>query len=271
MTEPPVYPGGNRPAPLPPLGSSSQGQEPVGRAQPTRFRTPPIIATEGISRTFESGGGPVNAVNGVSLTIFTGEFLAVMGRSGSGKTTLLNLMAGLDQPTEGRVLFEGRDLSNLSEADLVQLRRKKIGFVFQSFGLLPLLSAYENVELPLHISGVAWRERRRRAHEVLEMVGLGLRARHRPYELSGGEQQRVAIARALVAGPDVVFADEPTGELDIATASSIAGILKEITQVQGVTTIVATHDPALAAVGDRVVELVDGTYNGIPSSIPPPL
>ena len=270
MTRPPVQPGGDL-SPPPPLGSSSQTREPAGRAQPSRFRTPPIITTEGVTRAFESGGGPVIAVNGVSLTIFSGEFLAVMGRSGSGKTTLLNLMAGLDQPTEGRVLFEGRDLSDLSEADLVGLRRTKIGFVFQSFGLLPLLSAYENVELPLHMSGVPWRERRRRALEVLEMVGLGPRARHRPYELSGGEQQRVAIARALVAGPDVVFADEPTGELDSATASSIAGILKEITQVQGVTTIVATHDPTLAVVGDRVIELVDGTYNGIPSSIPPQL
>ena len=254
----------------PPLGSSSQAQQPAGRAQPFPFRTPPIIITEGVTRTFESGGGPVSAVNSVSLTIFSGEFLAVMGRSGSGKTTLLNLMAGLDQPTEGRVLFEGRDLSSLSEKELVDLRRTKIGFVFQSFGLLPLLSAYENVELPLHISGVPWRERRRRALEVLEMVGLGPRARHRPYELSGGEQQRVAIARALVAGPDVIFADEPTGELDTATASSIAGILKDITQVRGVTTIVATHDPALAAVGDRTIELVDGTFNGVLGSIPPP-
>ncbi len=204
-------------------------------------------------------GRAVTAVNGVTLDIFPGEFLAVTGRSGSGKTTLLNLMAGLDRPTAGSVYFEGRDLATLSEAGLVELRRRKIGFVFQSFGLMPLLSAYENVELPLHISGVSWRERRKRALEALEMVGLGPRARHRPYELSGGEQQRVAIARALVAGPDVVFADEPTGELDTATAMSIANILRDTARSRGVTVIVATHDLTLARMSVRTVDLVDGS------------
>ena len=195
----------------------------------------------------------------VTLDIFPGEFLTVTGRSGSGKTTFLNLLAGLDQPTEGRVVFDGQDLTAISEADLVELRRHKIGFVFQSFGLMPLLSAYENVELPLHIGGVPWRERRRSAMQTLELVGLGPRARHRPYELSGGEQQRVAIARALVTNPQVVFADEPTGELDSNTAAVICGILRDITAQRGVTVIAASHDPALAKISSRVIELVDGS------------
>ena len=233
---------------------------------PTGSTVTPIISVQGLTRVFGSGEMAVTAVNGVTLDVLLGEFLAVTGRSGSGKTTLLNLMAGLDRPTAGSVLFEGRDLTTLSEADLVELRRRKIGFVFQSFGLMPLLSAYENVELPLHISGVSWRERRRRALETLEMVGLGPRARHRPYELSGGEQQRVAIARALVAGPDVVFADEPTGELDTATAISIATILRDITLHHGVTVIVATHDLTLAEMSNRTVELMDGALNNVSES-----
>jgi predicted ABC-type transport system involved in lysophospholipase L1 biosynthesis ATPase subunit len=170
-------------------------------------------------------------------------------------------MAGLDQPTAGSVLIDGLDLATLQEADLVELRRRAIGFVFQSFGLMPLLSAFENVELPLHIRGFPWRERRRRALEALEMVGLGPRAHHRPYELSGGEQQRVAIARALVTGPHVVFADEPTGELDNATAMSIAAMLKDIVLERHVTVIVATHDSILIRATHRSVEMVDGVLN----------
>ena len=220
---------------------------------------PSIISTQDLMRVFGSGDErEVTAVNRVTLDILAGDFLAITGRSGSGKTTLLNLMAGLDRPTGGRVLFQGRDLASLSEAELVELRRRKIGFVFQSFGLMSLLSASENVELPLHIGGVPWRERRRRAQEALKVVGLGPRARHRPYELSGGEQQRVAIARALVTDPDVVFADEPTGELDTTTGESIATLLRDIALYQGVTVVVATHDLALAEMGSRTVELVDG-------------
>jgi ABC-type lipoprotein export system ATPase subunit len=205
----------------------------------------------------------VTAVKGVTLDVHSGEFLAITGRSGSGKTTLLNLMAGLDRPTSGSVMFQGNDLATLPEAGLVELRRSKIGFVFQSFGLMPLLSAHENVELPLHIRGIGWRERRRRAFDALEIVGLGSRSRHRPYELSGGEQQRVAIARALVTGPDVVFADEPTGELDTATAMSIATILRDISLNQQVTVIVATHDITLSGMSSRTVEIVDGALNSV--------
>ena len=258
MTGPPTPLGRRGPAYQPPWASSRRKDgEPVGPV------IPPIVSTEGLTRVFESAGRAVTAVDKVTLDVMPGEFLAVTGRSGSGKTTLLNMMAGLDRPTAGRVLFEGRDLSALSEPELVELRRHKIGFVFQSFGLIPLLSALENVDLSLHVGGVRWRERRRRAQEALESVGLGPRARHRPYELSGGEQQRVAIARALVTGPAVVFADEPTGELDTATAITIASLLREVALYRGVTVIVATHDPALAGVSNRTVGMMDGALDGI--------
>ena len=221
------------------------------------------LATEAVVREFGAGESAVRAVDGISVSITPGEFVALVGRSGSGKTTLLNLLAGLDRPNEGKVWFEGRELSGLSEKDLVGLRRERIGFVFQSFGLIPLLSAFENVELPLHIGGVSWRERRRRANESLELVGLQGRSGHRPYELSGGEQQRVAIARALVAGPSVVFADEPTGELDSVTAVTIGGILREIGASRGVTVVTATHDLMLADMADRRLQMADGRVTSI--------
>lgn len=217
----------------------------------------PVVSASSLSRKFESGGSEVWAVKDVDLGVGEGELLALTGRSGSGKTTLLNLLSGLDRPTGGSALFRGQDLSQLPERELVEFRRSRIGFVFQSYGLMPLLSAQENVELPLHITGVSWRERRRRAHDALESVGLGPRARHRPYELSGGEQQRVSIARALVTGPEVVFADEPTGELDTITARSIIEILQRIS-AEGTTVIVATHDLALAEAGGRRLEMADG-------------
>ena len=217
-----------------------------------------IISASALTRAFESGGSTVWAVSGVDLEVKAGEMLAVTGRSGSGKTTLLNLLSGLDRPTGGAVSFQGEDLSRLPDKELVELRRRKIGFVFQSFGLMPLLSAQENVELPLHIIGVSWRERRRRAQEVLDSVGLGTRARHRPYELSGGEQQRVSIARALVTQPEVVFADEPTGELDTTTSRAITAILREIS-ANGTTVITATHDLSLAEASERRLEMVDGS------------
>ena len=218
----------------------------------------PVITAVEVSRVFGSGATAVTALSAISLTIVRGEFLAVTGRSGSGKTTLLNLLSGLDRPSTGTVHFNGNDLAELRESDLVEMRRHKIGFVFQSFGLMPLLSAQENVELPLHIGGMSWRERRQRATEALQAVGLGTRARHRPYELSGGEQQRVSIARALVAQPEVVFADGPTGELDTATARSIAETLGEVAASRRATVIVATHDLDLAATAQRRLDLVDG-------------
>ena len=222
--------------------------------------TSSIISARDLFKTFGSGAQAVSAVNGVDLDIAQGEFLAITGRSGSGKTTLLNLLAGLDQPSSGGINFEGRNLSEFSEAQLVELRRTRIGFIFQSFGLIPLLSAFENVELPLHIGGSRWRERRQKAAEALELVGLGSRTGHRPYELSGGEQQRVAIARALVTGPAVLFADEPTGELDSVTGITIASILRDIARDRGVTVITATHDLALAGMCTRHLEMADGSF-----------
>ena len=218
----------------------------------------PVITAINISRKFGTGDTAVTAVKDVNLKVKQGEFLAITGRSGSGKTTLLNLLGGLDQPTQGQILLQNRDLSDMSDPEMVKLRRQNIGFIFQSFGLLPLLSAYENVELPLHIRGYSWRDRRTLAHETLELVGLSGRTSHRPYELSGGEQQRVAIARALAPNPQIVFADEPTGELDTATGISISNILKNISSERAVTVIVATHDPVISQISDRVIDIMDG-------------
>ena len=218
----------------------------------------PVITAINISRKFGTGDAAVTAVKDINLKVEQGEFLAITGRSGSGKTTLLNLLGGLDQPTHGQILLQNRDLSDMSDTEMVKLRRQNIGFIFQSFGLLPLLSAYENVELPLHIRGYSWRDRRTLAHETLELVGLSGRTSHRPYELSGGEQQRVAIARALAPNPQIVFADEPTGELDTATGISISNILKNISSERAVTVIVATHDPVISQISDRVIDIMDG-------------
>ena len=218
----------------------------------------PVITAINISRKFGTGDTAVTAVKDINLKVKQGEFLAITGRSGSGKTTLLNLLGGLDQPTHGQILLQNRDLSDMSDPEMVKLRRQNIGFIFQSFGLLPLLSAYENVELPLHIRGYSWRDRRTLAHETLELVGLSGRTSHRPYELSGGEQQRVAIARALAPNPQIVFADEPTGELDTATGISISNILKNISSERAVTVIVATHDPVISQISDRVIDIMDG-------------
>ena len=217
-----------------------------------------IVAIENLGRTYQLGSEEIVAVHGVNMTVHPGQFIAVVGRSGSGKTTLLNLIAGLDKATTGTILFEEQDISQMSEKELTEIRRHKIGFVFQSFGLLPLLSAFENVELPLRISGVRSREREERTRDALEMVGLTLRARHRPYELSGGEQQRVAIARAMVTRPSLLLADEPTGELDSVNARAIFGLFDEMVRTQGISVVAATHDSALLALADEVKEMRDG-------------
>ena len=234
---------------FPSFGNNNPAAAPAG---------PALLSARGLTRRFGAGPAAVTAVNSIDLDIAPGEFLAVMGRSGSGKTTLLNLLAGLDQPTAGGVTFEGRNLADLTEGEMVALRRARLGFVFQSFGLIPLLSAYENVELPLHLGGVSWRERRQRAAQALAQVGLDSRMGHRPYELSGGEQQRVALARALVINPAALFADEPTGELDSATGRAIASLLRDTARERGVTVIAATHDPTLAALSSRALAMTDG-------------
>ena len=217
-----------------------------------------VLAAVNVGRVYRLGSEEIVAVDDVSLEVPAGKFVALVGRSGSGKTTLLNLMAGLDQATSGSILFEERDMAEMSEAELIDLRRHKIGFVFQSFGLLPLLSAFENVELPLRISGAGSREREQRANEALEMVGLAQRARHRPYELSGGEQQRVAIARAMVIRPSLMLADEPTGELDSSNARAIFGLFAEMVREEGISVVAATHDSTLLSLADEVLEMRDG-------------
>ena len=221
-------------------------------------RVLPLITTVDLWRTYLLGSEEINALRGVNFSVMPGQFIAVVGRSGSGKTTLLNILAGLDKPTSGKVLFQDRDVADMSEHDLTELRRHQIGFVFQSFGLLPLLSALENVELPLRIAGVRTREREERTRDALEIVGLWNRAKHRPYELSGGEQQRVAIARAIVNEPPLILADEPTGELDSNNARSIFGLFKEMVQNRGISVVSATHDSTLLEMADEVKEIRDG-------------
>jgi putative ABC transport system ATP-binding protein len=218
----------------------------------------PMIEATGLARSFPSGDDVVHALTDVGITAGKGEFVAVRGRSGSGKTTLLNVLGGLDRPTQGRVLVDGREVTGMSEGDLVDLRRHTVAYVFQAFGLLPILSAAENVEVPLRLVRADPEERDRRVAEVLDLVGVGHRAGHRPHELSGGEQQRVAIARALANRPRVLLADEPTGQLDSETGRSIMRLLRSIVDSDGVTAVVATHDPLMLESADRVVELRDG-------------
>lgn len=218
-----------------------------------------VLTAERVSRVFTTGAGDVHALTDVSLTATRGQLVVVRGPSGSGKTTLLNLLGGLDRPTSGRVLLgDGRELSTLPERDVLEVRRRQIGYVFQSFGLIPVLSAAENVEIPLRLLEVAPAEREARVAAALELVGLGGHAQQRPYELSGGQQQRVGIARALVVEPEVLIADEPTGQLDSRTAATIMELLQGLTRTQGLAAVVATHDPVLIQRADRVVELHDG-------------
>jgi putative ABC transport system ATP-binding protein len=225
----------------------------------------PLVRVQDVSREFQVGNQTIHALQDVSFEVQSGEFLAVIGRSGSGKTTLLNVIAGLDRATKGHVYIGGEDVSAMNDKQLTELRRHKLGFVFQSFGLLPLLSAYENVEVALRIAGAPIRERGRRAHELLDLVGLGRRSHHRPYELSGGEQQRVAIARALANRPALILADEPTGELDSSTATQIFQLLLDVIAQEGVTIITTTHDRLVMEKAARVIELADGVLQTGPT------
>ncbi|NMB45756.1 MAG: ABC transporter ATP-binding protein [Firmicutes bacterium] len=220
--------------------------------------TRPLVALRDVHRVFKTGNTEVRALDGVDMSIFPGQLVVIKGRSGSGKTTALNMMGGLDQPTRGQVLFKGEDISTFNERMLTRWRRKEVGFVFQSFGLLPYLTAYENVELPLKIVGRSLGERRARTEECLELVGLGPRAQHRILELSGGEQQRVAIARALTISPSLILADEPTGELDFATSMKVMELFRSLVDEHGVTICVVSHNPAVEEFGDKVYEMADG-------------
>jgi putative ABC transport system ATP-binding protein len=218
----------------------------------------PMVVAEALARDYPSGDSVIHALRGIDLVVGRGQLVAVKGRSGSGKTTLLNLLGGLDRPTSGRVLVDGTEVSSMTESQLVEFRRHTVAFIFQSFGLVPILSAAENVEIPLRLVNADPTLRDDRVMELLELVGLGERANHRPHELSGGEQQRVAIARALANRPKLLLADEPTGQLDSTTGHAIMATLRTVVHAEGVTAVVATHDPLLLDLADRVIEITDG-------------
>ena len=217
-----------------------------------------VLRGVGLGRRYGSGQTAVEALADVDVEVRAGHLTVVRGPSGSGKTTLLNLLGGLDRPTSGRVLLGDDVLSELSEAELAAARRDRIGYVFQNFGLIPVLSAAENVEVPLRLRRMERGQRDERVAEVLELAGLTRHAGQRPGELSGGQQQRVGIARALVARPEVLIADEPTGQLDSETAERIMDLILEVTRIRGTATVVATHDPLLISRADEVLELRDG-------------
>lgn len=229
----------------------------------------PVLRAENLVREFGSGPGAVVACAGISLELYRGELLVLRGRSGAGKTTLLNLLAALDRPTSGSVWLSSAspdgaadadiELSAASEAQLVDIRRTQLGFIFQGFGLIPVLSAAENIEIPLRLLGMPAGARDERVAELLELVGLAGHAAQRPSELSGGQQQRVGIARALAAHPRVLFADEPTGQLDSGTAAAMMDLLVDLVHNQGVSAVLTTHDASLMLRADRVLEIHDGT------------
>jgi putative ABC transport system ATP-binding protein len=221
------------------------------------------LRAEGLTRTYSSSARDVHACADVDIEVRPGELVVVRGASGAGKTTLLNLLGGLDRPTSGRVWIGEVEATALGEDALARLRRKQLGFVFQSFGLIPVLSAAENVELPLRIARTGAAEREERVAEALRLVGLADHAAQRPGELSGGQQQRVGIARAIIARPEVLIADEPTGQLDSRTATTVMDLIGELVHTQGIAAVVSTHDPLLVQRADRVIELHDGRVTSV--------
>jgi putative ABC transport system ATP-binding protein len=220
------------------------------------------VHVRGVHRTFGSGPSAVHALRGIDLDVAPGELVAVVGRSGSGKTTLLNVVGGLDRPDEGSVLVDGVDVAALSDDEQAMLRRDRVAFVFQAFGLMPVLTAAENVGVPMRLREAPVADRERRVEMLLELVGLTPHALQRPDELSGGQQQRVAIARALAGSPRLLVADEPTGQLDSETGLSVMALIRGVVEAEGMTALVATHDPVMIALADRAVRVVDGRLVG---------
>ncbi|CAG7629595.1 putative ABC transporter ATP-binding protein YknY [Paenibacillus allorhizosphaerae] len=218
----------------------------------------PIIEAVGVTRTFGKGSAAVHALRGANLSIAPGRLVALKGRSGSGKTTLLNMLGSLDRPTDGAIYFKGKDITGWSDKQRNELRRTELGLIFQSFALVPYMSAYENVEFGLRIAGVAASKRREYAEQALDFVGLKPRMKHRPFELSGGEQQRVAIARAISHRPSLLLADEPTAELDSRMGLQVMKVFKDLVQQERMTIILTTHDPAIMEIVDQVYALEDG-------------
>lgn len=220
--------------------------------------TTSVLTAANITRTFNTQAGEVQALRGVTLDIQPGQLVVVSGRSGSGKTTLLNLLGALDLPTTGTVNIAGTDTQSVDDTTLANLRRDNIGFIFQTFGLIPVLSARENIEVPLRVQKVSASERKERVEEILELVGLSQHGEQRPYELSGGQQQRVGIARALVTRPNLLIGDEPTGQLDSKTAASITKLILQLLRSQDTSAVLSTHDPKLIALADVHIALLDG-------------
>ncbi|PZG12548.1 ABC transporter [Nonomuraea aridisoli] len=220
-----------------------------------------MVVVEGLRKVYRSGPKEVVALRDVSFSIFPGELVALRGRSGSGKTTLLNQIGGLDRPDAGRVVVDGHEVTAMSEDELLALRRDVVGFVFQSFGLIPVLSAAENVGVPMRLKRLPVAEREARVRMLLALVGLDDHVNQRPYELSGGQRQRVAIARSLANRPRLLVADEPTGQLDSQTGRQIMELLRALVRSEGVTALVATHDPSLITLADRVLEIADGALH----------
>ncbi len=217
-----------------------------------------LISAAGLEKVYKRGNEEIAALRSVDLTVKKGEFVVILGPSGSGKSTLLHLLGGIDQPTRGQLKVNGIDLTSVNETQLTRFRRNNIGFVFQFYNLLPSLNALDNVILPLLANGHNWKKSREKGIAMLERVGLGLRINHTPWQLSGGEQQRVAIARAMVHEPGVILADEPTGDLDAENAAGIISMMKELNRSQGITFIVATHNPAFLDAATTAYELIDG-------------
>ncbi|HBG45930.1 MAG TPA: hypothetical protein DDW94_02970 [Deltaproteobacteria bacterium] len=221
-----------------------------------------VIRINGACKTFRVDKNEVNALSGIDLSIEAGEFLAIVGPSGSGKSTLLNLIGCIERPTSGTILLEGADVTSLSEDELSDIRSSKLGFIFQTFNLLPVLTVMENVEYPLHLRKAAKEQREEKSGAILKEVGLEAYAGHKPSELSGGQRQRVAIARALVGSPSIVLADEPTANLDFKTGEDILKLMKELNRKHQTTFVFSTHDPKIMKLADRIVELRDGKING---------
>ncbi len=218
----------------------------------------PVIQVSGLKKIYRVGDTKVRALNGVDFTIYKGEFCSIVGTSGSGKSTLLNMLAGLEKPTKGEIVIAGKHIENMTENQLVSFRREHVGFIFQSFNLLSTLNAEENVALPLTFRGMSRRERVERARKTLSMVGLNEHMKHRPTQMSGGQQQRVGVARALVLNPEIVFADEPTGNLDSNTSAEVMQLMRRVVNEEKQTLVMVTHDNHLASFADRIFHIKDG-------------
>ncbi|WP_274651811.1 ABC transporter ATP-binding protein [Paenibacillus humicola] len=246
-------------------GSGQEAAQPAEAAKlaqtyPEEEPGEPILAVRDVGRTFQVGGQPLHVLKGIQLELMPRKLVMLRGRSGSGKTTLLNMIGGLDQPTKGEIFFRGMPFHSMNDDERTLVRRKEMGFIFQAYALMPLLSAYENVELSLRMAGTPGGEWKERVSHCLDMVGLGKRMHHRPFELSGGEQQRVAIAKAIAHRPRLLLADEPTAELDSQMAAQIMAVFQNIIRTEQVTICMTTHDPTILEVADHVYEMVDGKF-----------